>query len=104
LPEVKIPPNSKAKKMRRGEGEDEGKSVQRENSPKSRNVISLPPQKGEELEKIKKKIKINEDEKESFLPNIKSIQNLQKSDEKSSGKDLMIDGNNLNKVYDSLMK
>ncbi len=77
LPEVKVPPGSKKKKESRNEPKRDGsldlnheKPVERDSSPRARNVISLQPNRNEEIEMLKKKLRV---EKASDENNIRVV-------------------------------
>jgi hypothetical protein len=85
LPEVKVPPKIKNKESRKKEREKEN-LIDRESSPKSRNVVSLQPSKNEEVELLKRKLKnreIDKPQEESCINNIRVI----KPDEHNKSKD-----------------
>jgi hypothetical protein len=73
LPDVKMPPGSKQKKIKRAASpHDEDRKpdrqdrAEREGSPKSRIVVSLPPNRNDEIEILKRKLRINEEKGEEI--------------------------------------
>ncbi len=91
LPDVKMPPGSKQKKIKRAASPhdeerkpDRQDRAERENSPKSRNVISLPPNRNEEIEILKRKLRINEEKSEEMH------KNHNKPHEEAQNKDVLL--------------
>lgn len=82
LPDVKIPPSSKQKKIKRGASpvHEEDRKPERENSPKSRNVVSLPSNKNDEIEILKRKLRINDEKTEDASHKMKSESELPNKD------------------------